>query len=187
MSSPYPLPFALHTLQVAVKVVDLLGVPPTACQALLQRVAAMVQAAGACPPGICCSYEGACLRGHQLLLVMQRCSSSLAAALAQQAQQQQGGLELLQLLPRCRQVLSLLARLHSAGLVAVDLKPSNLLLLDNYDQQQQQQQQASASASSNNSSGGSMVLGDSQLHLVMAGALGEAWPSDAALADPGYK
>ena len=88
-----------------------------------------------------------------------------------------GGLALPQLLHRCCQVLSLLVGLHNSGCLAVDLKPSNLLLLEDHEQQQQQ----------GVSGGRGLVLADAPLHFIMAGALKQAWPSEAALADPYYK
>lgn len=57
----------------------------------------------------------------------------------------------------------------------MDLKPSNLLVVDG------EQQQGSQSA------GQGLVLADAQLHLVMADVLRDVWPSEAALADPYYK
>lgn len=83
-----------------------------------------------------------------------------------------GGLPLPQLLHRCCQVLSVLVGLHSCGQAAVELKPSNLLLLDDAHEP---------------GAGQRLVLGDSQLHLTMARALREVWPTEAALADPYYK
>ena len=79
----------ISSLQVAVKVIDLLCVAPPETQLLLQQVSAMVQRTAACPPGVCCSYEGVCLRGQQLLLVMKHYSKSLAAIIAEE--QQPGG------------------------------------------------------------------------------------------------
>ena len=77
-------------LQVAIKVIDLLCVAPPDTQLLLQQVSAMVQHTAVCPPGVCCSYEGVCLHGQQLLLVMKRYSKNLAAVIAEE--QQPGGL-----------------------------------------------------------------------------------------------
>lgn len=152
------VPFVLQTNQVAIKVVDLLCAAPADTQVLLQQVTAMVQHAAACPAGVCCEYEGVCLRGHQLLLVMRRYSRSLAAAIAREQQQSDngdvddtgtgGGLPLSLLLHRCSQVLSVLVGLHSCGMAAVDLKPSNLLLTDTTAGPQQQQQGQSRPASS---------------------------------------
>lgn len=68
--------------------VDLLCAAPADAQVLLQRVTAMMQCAAACGPRVCISYAGACLRGHQLLLVMKQYSKSLAAVIAQEQQQQ---------------------------------------------------------------------------------------------------
>lgn len=46
----------------------------------------MVQQAAACPHAVCCCYEGVCVPGHQLLLVMKRYSRSLAAIIVEEQQ-----------------------------------------------------------------------------------------------------
>lgn len=95
-----------------------------------------------------------------------------------------------QLLHHSCQVLSVLAGLHRSGLVALDLKPSNLLLLDINEQQQGPSAASTArstSCSCQSAGGSTLLLADAQLHLIMAGALKDVWPSEAALADPYYK
>lgn len=76
-------------MQVAVKVIDLLGRSEAEVELLLQKLTEMVRRAASCPPGTCCSYEGVCLHGGRLLLVMKRYSRSLAAVLAEEEQRQQ--------------------------------------------------------------------------------------------------
>jgi serine/threonine protein kinase len=93
-------------------------------------------------------------------------------------------MELPQLLQQCCHILTLLSTLHSKGVVAGDLKPSNLLLDDADKQPHQQQQQQQPG---NYSSDQQMVVSDSQLHVVMSQALGELWPSEAAMTEPWYK
>jgi serine/threonine protein kinase len=99
-------------------------------------------------------------------------------------------MELPQLLQHCRQILTLLSSLHSKGIVAGDLKPSNLLVSDRdkkQQQQQPQQQQQQQQQAAGYSSEQQMVVADSQLHVVMTQALGELWPSEAAVTEPWYK
>ena len=91
-----------------------------------------------------------------------------------------------QILHHCCQVLSVLVGLHSIGLVAVDLKPSNLLLEDNDEPPHNSSNSVGVGRMSTLQQQG-LVLADAQLHLIMAGVLREAWPSEAALADPYYK
>ena len=98
-------------------------------------------------------------------------------------------LDLPQLLHRCCQVLAVLVDLHSRRTVAVDLKPSNLLLSqgqqqDGHRQQQQGQQSQQGQQQQEQER---LVLADAGLHLRMARAFGELWPTKAALADPFYK
>jgi hypothetical protein len=73
---------------VAVKIIDVLGRSEAEVQVLLQQLTEMVRRAGASPPGTCCSYEGVCLSGGRLLLVMKQYSRSLQAVLEEARQQQ---------------------------------------------------------------------------------------------------
>lgn len=77
-----PAPLFDSCAQVAIKVIDLLCMPQPARQALLKGLKAMVQAAAGCP-AVCC-FEGVCMRGEQLLLVMKQYSSSLGDVLSKQ-------------------------------------------------------------------------------------------------------
>ena len=76
-----------HPMQVAVKVVDLLCVPPAARQALLTDLTEMLSRleAAAAASAHTCQYHGVCLQGGQLLLIMRRYSNSLAGVLAEHA------------------------------------------------------------------------------------------------------
>jgi hypothetical protein len=80
---PYPsAPLLDSCAQVAIKVIDLLCMPQPARQALFKGLTAMVQAAAGCPA--MCHFEGVCMRGEQLLLVMQQYNSSLSDILSKQ-------------------------------------------------------------------------------------------------------
>lgn len=69
--------------QVAIKVIDLLCMSQPARQALFKGLTGLVQAAAVCPA--VCHFEGVCMRGEQLLLVMKQYSSSLSNILSKQA------------------------------------------------------------------------------------------------------